>query len=128
VIQNPQCGSVGVRVILIDGGGDTMWTSKGSSIRPASRPLSRLFGFRSGCSGWEASPVWGVDTITWRLEPTFFSTARAAADRCVTIGESRQAPHRAVTRRWDEPKPEIGDSISREKGLAAWFSPLHEVR
>ena len=54
----------------------------------------------------------------WRLEPTFLSTARVAADRCITIGELKQAPHRTVTRRWDEPKLEIGDTISLEEGLA----------
>jgi hypothetical protein len=29
----------------------------------------------------------------------------------------KQAPHRTVTRRWDEPKLEIGDTISMEEGL-----------
>ena len=33
------------------------------------------------------------------------------------MGELKQAPHRTVTRRWDEPKLEIGDTISMEEGL-----------
>jgi len=33
------------------------------------------------------------------------------------MGELKQAPHRTVTRRWDEPKLEIGDKISMEEGL-----------
>ena len=33
------------------------------------------------------------------------------------MGELKQAPHRTVTRRWDEPKLEIGDTISIEEGL-----------
>jgi hypothetical protein len=33
------------------------------------------------------------------------------------MGEVKQAPHRTVTRRWDEPKLEIGDTISLEEGL-----------
>jgi len=33
------------------------------------------------------------------------------------MGELKQAPHRTVTRRWDEPKLEIGDTISTEEGL-----------
>ena len=33
------------------------------------------------------------------------------------MGELKQAPHRTVTRRWDEPKLEIGDAISMEEGL-----------
>jgi len=40
-----------------------------------------------------------------------------AQDRCVTIGEVKQAPHRTVTRRRDEPKLEIGDAIPMEEGL-----------
>jgi hypothetical protein len=30
------------------------------------------------------------------------------------MGELKQAPHQTVTRRWDEPKLEIGDTISME--------------
>ena len=33
------------------------------------------------------------------------------------MGELKQAPHRTVTRRWDEPKLEIGDKISMEEGF-----------
>jgi hypothetical protein len=33
------------------------------------------------------------------------------------MGEVKQAPHRTVTRRLDEPKLEIGDTISMEEGL-----------
>ena len=34
------------------------------------------------------------------------------------MGEVKQAPHQTVSRRWDEPKLEIGDTISIEEGLA----------
>jgi len=37
--------------------------------------------------------------------------------RCVTMGEVKQALYRTVTRRLDEPKLEIGDTISIEEGL-----------
>jgi hypothetical protein len=33
------------------------------------------------------------------------------------MGELKRVPHRTVTRRWDEPKLEIGDTISMEEGL-----------
>jgi hypothetical protein len=33
------------------------------------------------------------------------------------MGEVKQAPHRTITRRWDEPKLRIGDTISIEEGL-----------
>jgi hypothetical protein len=33
------------------------------------------------------------------------------------MGELKQAPHRTVTRRWDEPTLEIGDTIKMEEGL-----------
>ena len=33
------------------------------------------------------------------------------------MGEMKQAPYRTVTRRWDEPKLDIGDTISIEEGL-----------
>jgi hypothetical protein len=33
------------------------------------------------------------------------------------MGEVKQAPHRTVTRGYDEPKLEIGDTISIEEGL-----------
>jgi hypothetical protein len=33
------------------------------------------------------------------------------------MGEVKQAPHRTVTRRSDEPELEIGDTISIEEGL-----------
>ena len=36
---------------------------------------------------------------------------------CVTMGEVKQAPLQTVTRRWDEPKLEIGDTISIKEGL-----------
>jgi hypothetical protein len=29
------------------------------------------------------------------------------------MGELKQAPHRTVTRRWDDPKLEIGDTIEK---------------
>jgi hypothetical protein len=33
------------------------------------------------------------------------------------MGEVKQAPCRTVTRRWDEPKLDIGDTISTQEGL-----------
>jgi hypothetical protein len=33
------------------------------------------------------------------------------------MGELKQTPHRTVTRRWDEPKLEIGEAIPIEEGL-----------
>jgi hypothetical protein len=33
------------------------------------------------------------------------------------MGKVKQAPHRTVTRQWDEPTLEIGDTISMEEGL-----------
>ena len=33
------------------------------------------------------------------------------------MGELKQAPHQTVTRRWDEPKLEIGETIQIEEGL-----------
>ena len=33
------------------------------------------------------------------------------------MGAMKQAPYRTVTRRWEEPKLEIGDMISIEEGL-----------
>ena len=33
------------------------------------------------------------------------------------MGEVKQAPHRTVTRRYDEPELEIGDTISIEESL-----------
>jgi hypothetical protein len=33
------------------------------------------------------------------------------------MGEVKQAPHRTLTRRFDEPKVEIGDTISLDEGI-----------
>ena len=33
------------------------------------------------------------------------------------MGEVKQAPHRTLTRRFDEPKVEIGDTISFDEGI-----------
>jgi hypothetical protein len=57
----------------------------------------------------------GASMASWRLEPTlaFRSTGGSGS----TIGEVKQALHRTVTRRSDEPKLEIGDAISMEEGV-----------
>src|SRR5215831_9676671 len=46
-----------------------------------------------------------------------FPLPEAAQDRCATIGGVKQVPHRTVVRRWDEPKLEVGDTISMAVGL-----------
>ena len=47
------------------------------------------------------------------------------------MGELKQVPYRTVTRRWDEPKFEIGDTITIE-GLAgvvlARYTPSGDAR
>jgi hypothetical protein len=60
-------------------------------------------------------PSYFADTT---LELTYVSTERVPGDiRCATMGEVKQAPYRTVTRRWDEPRLEIGDTISIAEGL-----------
>lgn len=59
----------------------------------------------------------GLSSAYW-IKFTYVSAVRVrAAIRCVTMGEVKQAPHRTVTRRSDELKLEIGQTISLEEGL-----------
>jgi hypothetical protein len=60
--------------------------------------------------------VLGCHARSWSIELRFHQGGPGNT-RCVTMGEVKQAPYRTVTRRCDEPKLEIGDTISIEEGL-----------